>query len=482
MFQYLGNERLQLWFFSPNVCASFLILSVMLTIGLFFITFEQKNASFRAFTCFLFALINIQLLMIAMTYSRGGYLACFTALSFAFIISRKRWSMAFIFIFILTLLLVSDGSSRVKSMGDLGDGSIRNRFLLWKGGTGIIADNSLAGIGAPPAAGNYYTQWYQPLWLNEHYNTLISDYLTIAASYGIFVLFLILTVFFFLLYQCYKVWRVNHNMMLLYCMCAIVGYMISALFSTCYRFGNLLWLLFTILLITMIYIIYGIKKYSIRWKHYDFWLSPIFSLVICLGIIGCGIYVNMQIPYSINHDIIVIDNQDYPILELQPKEKSQGTLIFLVSNMTDEIRLYLRPAVNAGYKVKAIQMDLGLVGLKNGLKLLPHILSQESNAYLVGAETEEAILALAIATRLSTSSLSGVVVHNIPYEWPFEELSPKLLVSQLKIPLFLLQNKNRMHDGKLLAKICNENNISIYFEILDHNEHGINQFLARKNQ
>lgn len=101
---------------------------------------------------------------------------------------------------------------------------------------------------------------------------------------------------------------------------------------------------------------------------------------------------------------------------------------------------------------------------------------------MVGAETEEAILALAIATRLSTSSLSGVVVHNIPYEWPFEELSPKLLVSQLRIPLFLLQNENRMHDGKLLAKICNENNISIYFEILDHNEHGINQFLARKHQ
>lgn len=480
MFQYLGNERLQLWFFSPNVCATFLVLSVMLTFGLFFLAISRKKMCNRIFAVCLFALACLQLFMIVATYSRGGYLACLTGMLLAFIISRKRWSMVFIFVFIWALLLVGDGSSRIKSMGDLEDGSIRNRFLLWKGGTGIIADHCLTGIGAPPAAGDYYTQWHQPLWLNERYNTLISDYLTIAASYGIFILFLILAILLFLLYQCYKVWRMNHDMMLLYSTCAIVGYMVSALFSTCYRFEHLLWLLIVIVLIVTGYIIYGIKKFSIKWIHYDFWCPPLLSIIICLGIIGYGKYVNMQIPYSMHRDVISVDNQNYPILELSPKNKSQKTLIFLTSDITNEIRSCLRPAVNAGYKVKAIQMDLGLVGLKNGLKLLPHILNEESNVYLVGAGPEKAILAVALVTRLSIQSLSGVIVHNIPYEWPFEELSPKLLVTQLKIPLILFQNESYLYDGNLLVKICNENKIPVYFEILDHDEYGINRFFAKE--
>ena len=466
MFHYLGNVRLQLWFFSPNICATFLMLSIMLTIGLFFYTTNKIKTENRIFSVCLLALICLQLFMIAATYSRGGYLACFIGLFLAFIISRKRWSIVFVFIFIMILLFVGDGPSRVKSIGNLEDGSIRNRFLIWKGGTGIIADHFLTGIGAPPAAGNYYTLWYQPLWLNERYNTLISDYLTIAASYGIFVLFLILALLFFLLFQSYNVWKTNHDMMLLYSMCAIVGYMVSALFSTCYRFKDLSWLLIMIILIVTVYIIHGIKKNSIKLTYYDFLYPFLLSIIICVVIVGYGKYTNMQKTYSIHQNIISIDNHDYSILELSPKSKSSKTLIFLTSDIRNEIRAFLRPAANIGYKVKAIQMDLGLIGLKKGLKLLPVVLSGESNVYLVGAGTEKAILTLALATHFSPQSLSGVIVYNIPYEWPFDELSPKSLVAQLKVPLFLRQNEKYAYDGKLLAELCKKNKQPIHFEII----------------
>ena len=33
MFYYLEHARLQLWFFSPNLCAAFLVITLLLTVG-----------------------------------------------------------------------------------------------------------------------------------------------------------------------------------------------------------------------------------------------------------------------------------------------------------------------------------------------------------------------------------------------------------------------------------------------------------------
>ena len=43
MFYYLGNERLQLFFTSPNICATFLTMSVLLCIGIFLFLLDRKK-------------------------------------------------------------------------------------------------------------------------------------------------------------------------------------------------------------------------------------------------------------------------------------------------------------------------------------------------------------------------------------------------------------------------------------------------------
>ncbi len=480
MYQYLGNERLQLWFYSPNVCVAFLIMSVMLTIGIFFLIVQRKNKWCRILSWSLSAVIFLQFSMITATYSRGGYLACLVVLAITSICSRKRWSVAFLLMFVFTILIIGDGPARVKSMGEIGEGSIRNRLFLWEGGAGIIADNWLGGVGAPPAAGNYYSQWYQPVWLDESYYTLISDYLTLAASYGIFPLFLLLVVLFFLFQQGYKIWRKNHDMMLLYGLGAVAGYMICAAFSTCYRFLDLTWLLIGMALIVVGYIVYDVVKYKER-NYHDLWYAPALAAMVCLGIVGYGKYVNNQIPYTKNWRTVNVENDKFSLLEIQPKCDSQGTIIFLTPSLEGDIRKYLRPIVDSGYKVIAAKLNLGFPGLKSGIRLLPAIYPHDSKVYLMGAGSERALLAVAVAANLPNWKWAGVIVENLPYEWPFDELSPKLLVPKLKVPLIMIQDKAYMNDGEFLKRICENHNIAVYLNKAQKEKYyNIEQYLRER--
>ena len=63
-----------------------------------------------------------------------AYVAVFGGLLVAFVICRRFALLGFGAIQFLMIALTANGIDRIKTISDLAEGSIRNRFLAWRGG------------------------------------------------------------------------------------------------------------------------------------------------------------------------------------------------------------------------------------------------------------------------------------------------------------------------------------------------------------
>lgn len=131
----------------------------MLTLALLLFLLTRKGVAFQALSAVAAAAGVVQLLMLALTYSRGGYVAISAALLVAFLLCRKRILIGAFLFFCLSLLLIGSGVQRVGSIADIGEDSIRNRLLLWCGGLGLIAEHPIAGVNQ---VGKVYAKWHMP--------------------------------------------------------------------------------------------------------------------------------------------------------------------------------------------------------------------------------------------------------------------------------------------------------------------------------
>ena len=121
-------------------------MTIMLTISFFLCVIDKKTIAPRLLSIILMAAIFVQEGLLAMTYSRGGYVAFAAGILFMWYFNRNRWSLFFLFSSVIIILFTSNGIDRVHSIAETGDGSIYHRLLLWKGGLSIIADNWLSAI------------------------------------------------------------------------------------------------------------------------------------------------------------------------------------------------------------------------------------------------------------------------------------------------------------------------------------------------
>lgn len=458
MFHYLGNERLQLCFFSPNVCATFLAMSVLLCIGFFWFLFDQKKIGWKIVGWgIVFPFILLQFIMLATTYSRGGYVACSFALLIACIFSRKKWSFLFPVLWVIILFLTGDGVERVQSIGNIGDGSIRNRLLLWEGGTGIIASHWVSGLHELSKVGLFYTHYYQPLWLNEGYLTLISDYLTIAAQYGIFTLFLILAFLLFLLQQGGKLYRKDQNPLLLYACAAVLSYMGASFFSTCYRFGDVTWLFCVAVLIIAFFVGRAALQHRLVWRHWSFWPAPMLAATACITILAYGVWINASLPYAWKYGVTSQKSGRVRTLTFSPQEKKNDFHVLLLTPELEEaIRPSLRPLVSAGFTVTALEIEAGINGLKQAEVAVQELIASPNNKHFIlfGSGEEQAVQTIALATRMESGVITAASVVDVPFDWPFDELSPRLNVVKCRIPLLLLCHTDKKEENLALSKIA----------------------------
>ena len=456
MYRYLGNFRQQLWFDSPNVCASFLGITVLLTIGLFIWRVRNTHYKKRISSWILISpLILLQFILIAQTYSRGGWLALSCVLLCLAFLRRDKITWGIFVLFVVCLVLTPDGSHRIHSATITQDGSIKHRILLWQGALGLIAKYPISGVPAEKL-GEYYTAWYQPLWLNEGYATFINDYLTIAGKYGLGGLIGYLWLLLMVLYCTTKLLFKLDNSLLLYTVAATVCYLLSSMFSTIFVHANVYWLFVLLIIVLIIVAIWGITTEQLKLTCHELIFVSFIPFAIAFMVFLGGLLVNHCLPYCF------FDNRDLVIARPQSMNKAE-ILLISSSDKYDHIstiRKVIRPLLLKNYTVFSFHIKPGLDGLKeldDSLIKIKNINKGTSPLFII-AEND---VANVVVCNKWNFTPTGIIAVNLPIIWPWKELSPIEHLPRLKCPLLLLKDlgqsytqEERMQLYSMKLNIC----------------------------
>lgn len=347
------------------------------------------------------------------------------------------------------------------------------------GGAGVIANNFISGV-SPDYPGDQYVMWYQPLWLDEQYHSLINDYLNIGASYGLFVLFGYLSIVFFLVWLSIKIHSQNKRILPACLISAVIVYLISAFFSTFYYYWDLSWLYYTLLAVLLGFILYMAVSKKIRITKFDIAIPLTLSAAICTAIFFLGTIVNARLPYA--YEQVSIKNKNIEIYKAYPQYiEPKANIIYLFNPknkaLKEEIRFTVRPLLLQGFAVFASEIDSGLNGLSIAEQVIKYSLENIDNdkpVFIVG-RGDGAKHGMVAATNMSTPKLKGIIALGMPATWPWDEISPISHVSKLKVPLLLIHGENDniypVSDSLLLKKFCDKNKIPTCMKIVSGTGH-----------
>ncbi|MFZ2657937.1 MAG: alpha/beta family hydrolase [Victivallales bacterium] len=518
MFYYIGNTRLQLCFDTPNVCASFLVMSVFLLLGAYLYLVEGKYDVagrvllerigncilgkltsrrlvllpqarclcyihlFRRFISFLLLLlVVIGEYLLALTYSRGGYIAFLVGLLVIWLLNRRKRILFLTLTFLLILFAVSNGTERFSSVVQTSDGSIQNRLILWKGGMMLAADHWASGVGVE-RIGGLFSAWYQPVDRNESYNTLVNDYLTICAGYGIFALFGYLFFVFTVLWLGFRLWRLNRNSLLSGMLAAQVAYLLSAVFSTFYNDKNIYYIFILLQMATIIWIIGSVVFQKYRLKTSEFVVPILMSAGICGMILSCGLFMTEKLPCSYAYKSYHDGLKAIEVVEAFPRNKTPKAIVLYTFNSEQigierEAKLTIRPLVEKGYRVIASGIDSGFQGLKDEMFLIRKVIEDNAggNDVFIGGQGDGGRLAIIAASKMDDGKIMGVFSIGSNADWPFEELSPAAHVKNLKVPLLLIHGgkdtKVYFGESERLKNLSADNKVNVESEIITGADH-----------
>ena len=477
MYRYIGNLRFQLWFDSPNHRAAFLVMTIMISIGLFLFFIDKKRRSAQILSWLFLAGAVLQGLGLALTYSRGGYIALTTTLLFVWFFSRKKRIFIFLLSFFVILLFTENGLDRVQSIAATEDGSIKHRLLLWEGGMNMIWNNLFSGVGAD-SVGRLYTAWYQPLWLNEAYRTLISDYLTIAAAYGIFALLGYLALVLTVLGLGLKLWRTTKSPLLISLLGALTAYLISALFTTFYCHWKVYWLFCFLFLIVTAIIARTIHYRQLKISLKDFLFPVACAFFLCLLLLLCGFWCERSVPYNFSVISCQFNGKSFELSKAYPRATSRAVILYLYSSDTDvyekAVRRIVRPLLSRNYTVFTVGVDSGMEGLARAeyaLKIAAEEASKNEYKLIIIGQGDGGKHAIVAASKANSLPVNAVVALGSPASWPFEQISPEAHLKGLKAPLRLIHGRNDeiypYTDSVTLKKLCDKYEIPATLEIID---------------
>jgi O-Antigen ligase/Phospholipase/Carboxylesterase len=479
MYQYLGNLRLQLWFDNPNICAIFLCMTIFITLSFQQFFFYKNKLYCKIFSLVIFCTIAFQMFLLARTYSRGGYIAMFGALCFVWYLSKSKLFPSCLLIFCGMILFINNGIERLSSVTKTSDGSILHRFLLWEGGTGIIANNFISGV-LPDYPGVHYALWYQPLWLDERYSILINDYLTIGASYGLFVVFGYLSGILLLLWLGIRVSLKGRNQ-IIYCLLgAIISYLIGASFSAFYEYWSVYWFFWLLMTILLIVIIVECFRKRFKITKFDIAIPVTLAFSICIVVFFLGTIVNARLPYTFKK--IRLQDKGIEIHEAHPQYiEPKANIIYLFNpknkTLREEIRFTVRPLLLQGFAVFAAEVDSSLSGLgvaKQVIKYSFKNIDNDKPVFIIGCG-DGAKHGLIAAVNMNLPALKGIVAIGMPATWPWDEISPISQVSKLKVPLLLIHGENDniypVSESILLKKFCDKNKLPVHMKIVSGTGH-----------
>ena len=445
-FHHLGITRLQLFFDSPNLCAAFLCPLILLLIGLHYSCRTNKHIK-----SILFIVCIILLLMLFLTFSRGGWLGCFAGMCLSAFLLRKTSLLPWLWpsAFILLILLSNLGLSRFTGSSLKYDSSIGNRFKVWTGGCALIAKNWSHGVGLPPAVGEYYERHYQRHTSHGRYGTLVNDFLTLAASVGLPVAWLIATCFLSVYAACFHP-ETSHEMALhAYLSGAVLSYLVCGLFSTTFIYWHVLPPAF----ISMLFlIVHSSKNLFINLKKR---VIPVcaFTCGVCCLIPLVGVIVENRISYyaSIHNNTIWYEPRNGPV---------KKRIVVLTKEYSQIAQKWLIPLAENGYASTAVPSTFFF---------------SSSTGYIINSLFPDDIFDITLLAIDNMSSINvfllramgydyPAILINSPDYWALEELSPRRNLPRAgQAPFFFLYdhfNISARHSAEVLHRECTRLGIS----------------------
>ena len=441
--------RLQLWFRSPNLCATFLVPLVIILVGVIYANCRILGRLPWLKYVLYFSCI-VTLVLVFLTFSRGGWLACVSGLSLSALFLGWRKKVAWLWpVMFSGLIMVSrPGLQRVLESNLTEDRSCVNRILVWKGGCGIIANHPFAGVGGPPLVGEYYETHYQRHVSVGGYSTLVNDFLTIAAAYGLPWGWLFSTSLCFICLGSFYCWHCRtvenpRGILVLFSACAVFSWMICGIFSTLFIHpsANI-----------PVFIAFGLiislaGKQLIHQGKYILALSCILASLLCILVFGVGKYVNSCLNYNLKN------KRDYVICRPQNIIDKKVNIVIINEKSNLLVKEWLIPLASKGFATTQIFIDQGIQDIGKAEKAISNF-SPLQNCVLLGIDAMSSMQSIAVRCALDNLT---VVATDLPMDWPFEELTPQNNIPLMKEGgLYILYEKNDIENAQSLKKYCRD--------------------------
>lgn len=231
IYYFHGVERLQLMFDSPNKLAVFVCMVIPLTVYLAF-RCPLRNIWWQmAFLSLVALCLSLEAILVQ-TYSRGGFVAFGLSMAVLFWCGLRKGSLMMCGALVALMLIVPKAVERAVDVNLISDLSIWHRLLLWKGVCGMAVNAFPFGVGRD--VGPVFIAWYQALDKHQPYLTAVSDPLTVAARYGLPILFIVLSVVLAVLLALADVARKRHLAFSAALTASGVSFLVAGIFSTFY--------------------------------------------------------------------------------------------------------------------------------------------------------------------------------------------------------------------------------------------------------
>ena len=299
------------------------------------------------------------------TYSRGSLISITIAIATFLIIAPIKFSTLKVtasYIAILTGAIYSNSANftnRIDSMFRLESSSANVRYDLYTAGLKMLTD-APSGIHPPDTPAKIYMRWYQRMYENEEYNTLVNSHLEFLNRHGIAIklLYILFWCFVFCITFSYKK----------SILCAVtfslwLAFFANSIFSNVATFW-LLWI-FPLLLFAI-----SIWINKLRFLHVEFYII-MFALFVFSSL---GLFI---LSYSLQRDTrLRFDNDgikigkgnDYHIFICTPDEKvfgrKYGIELIDAINTNDNLAISIGESPNPEISYKTI-IASGEINIKN---------------------------------------------------------------------------------------------------------------------
>ena len=446
-FFYHGEERVCLWFDSPNHSATFcgMLLAALITYTSNPLIFGRLGRSAKSA---IYVSIGVLSIILILTYSRGGWLA-FIASLITYIslhTNGRRLIITYLAVFVALILIMPQAIDRVGSLTS-DDPSIYNRLYVWKGAMDITASFPICGIGKDQFC-QVFSSWFEPLTMTTRYWTSLNNYLTVAAEYGLFALFGYLFLLFTPILLAWNYAEVRKMPGILSICMSLLVYIISSWFTynlNCLFLdvlALLLWMTLVAKLFQWVAQGHSIRLYGIGKNIF------LASIIACLMLYVLGRIDISNLPTKTVREQIESSNSKDIVTVIYPQHRViLGVVAYLqdehVANIYDS-RKWIRPLGERGFiTVSLVSRKGGKEGLSQSKRLLQNILAvsewEKMPIFIVGSGEGGQIGMLTDCSDIA-GRVNGVIAVGSNCSWPFEELSPNKHIDEIKSPLLLLQS------------------------------------------